>query len=133
MSIPREVRNFRSMFSNVFPNLFILRGVIYLEEISNQIHYHTRRAEFSKFIIASSLEMSRFKKKEEKKADIFHETSCHLRANNKRYGWSFFSFLFFFLFFSRRERYFQKFFMHYRWLDDRLSFQRARLCFKSFC
>lgn len=35
----RGVRNFRS---HVFPNLFIHRGVIYLEEISNQIHYRTR-------------------------------------------------------------------------------------------
>lgn len=102
MSIPREVRNFRSMFSNVFPNLFILRGVIYLEEISNQIHYHTRRAEFSKFIIASSLEMSRFKKKEEKKRIFFTKHRViYERIINVTDGVSFL-FFFFSLFFSTR-------------------------------
>lgn len=96
MSIPREVRNFRSMFSNVFPNLFILRGVIYLEEISNQIHYHTRRAEFSKFIIASSLEMSRFKKKQEKKRIFFTKHRViYERIINVTDGVSFLFFFFF--------------------------------------
>lgn len=123
----RGVRNFRF---HVFPNLFIHRGVIYLEEISNQIHYRTRLSRVFEiyYRLFSRKILSRFKK-EEKKADIFHERSCHLRANNKRlHGRN----LFFFSSLLDTNVISKSFFMHYRWLDDRLSFQRARLCFKSF-
>lgn len=126
-----QSRGVRKFFDPMYSRIYLSIEVLYISRRFRikSIIVHVW-AEFSKFIIASSLEKFKKERKKKKKKRIFftRDRVIYERIINVYTD----GISFFFSSLLDTNVISKSFFMHYRWLDDRLSFQRARLCFKSF-